>query len=86
MVRFVDVFLYARFITTQKRFLNQVFSNRFLGFWAKIIMPYSLNKISVATVSGVQRLRWAPKNRPPYLSRKYTGRNMAKDAKPAVLA
>ena len=25
-------------------------------------MPYSLNKISVATVSGVQRLRWAPKN------------------------
>lgn len=25
-------------------------------------MSYSLNKISVATVSGVQRLRWAPKN------------------------
>lgn len=52
MVRFVDVFLHECFIVTRKRFLDQVFSNRFLGFWAKIIMPYSLNKISVATAPG----------------------------------
>lgn len=50
-------------------------------------MPYNPNKISVATVSGVQSLRRAPKNQATiYLSKKYTGRNVAKDAKPAVLA
>lgn len=49
-------------------------------------MSYSLNKISVATVSGVQRLRWVPKNQTTiYLSKKYTGRNMDRDVRSAVL-
>ena len=50
-------------------------------------MPYNPNKISVATIAELfKAFGGLLRTRPLYFSKKYTGRNVAKDAKPAVLA